>query len=332
MTTPIRVAVIGSTAFSASDFIDLLLDDGRFQVLGISRSPETEPTLLPHLRHGGARYGFRQLHLVTQMAEVLAALDDFQPTYVVNYAAQGEVGSSFLHPEAHFATNTMAMVALTNALKDRTWLGRYVHISTPEIYGSCDGAVSEDQPINPSSPYAASKAAADLFTGVLHRSHGFPVTWIRATNVYGPHQQLYRIIPRTVIYSRLGRTLRLDGGGQAVKSYIHIRDVSRGTLAAMLHGLPGRVYHLSPDQGVSIRAVVESVCRLMGRDMASLVEIGPERPGQDRAYILDSSRARSELGWAPGITFEAGLKQVVEWIDRDWSRIRELDLNFNFKV
>lgn len=326
-----RIAVIGSTAFSASDFIDYALENPGNTVLGISRSPEATPVMLPHLRHGTGRYRFAQLHLVKDSEKVISALKDFRPHYVVNFAAQGEVRTSFDHPIEHFETNALAMVKLTTALRKMEGLKRYLHISTPEVYGSAaDGAVREGAVMNPSSPYAASKGAADLYLNVLSKTLGFPVTTIRASNVYGAHQQLYRIIPRTVIYYKLGKTLKLDGGGVAVKSFIHIRDISKGEYLAMTKGRAGEVYHLSPDRGVSIRHVVETICREIGADFSKFVEVGPERPGQDAAYILDSSKARSELGWAPTIGFDEGVRGVCRWIEANWDAIKTMPHDYIF--
>src|SRR4029077_17048135 len=134
----------------------------------------------------------------------------------------------------------------------QAWLKRYVHISSPEVYGTCEGTVKEDAPLNPSTPYAASKASGDLFLWTLVKNFNFPLVMIRATNVYGAHQQLFKIIPRTAIYLKLGKTIELHGGGTAVKSYIHVRDVSQGELLAMEHGRKGEIYHFSPDCGVAV--------------------------------------------------------------------------------
>lgn len=330
MTELTRIAVIGSTAFSATDFIDYVLEDRGNTVLGISRSPESSPVMLPHLRHGPERYRFAQLHLVHNLEAIVGTLTDFNPHYVVNFAAQGEVRSSFEHPVAHFETNTLAMVRLATALREFKNLRRYVHISTPEVYGSTATPAREGDLMNPSSPYAASKGAADLYLSVLHKTFGFPVTWIRSSNVYGAHQQLYRIIPRTMIYHKLGRKLRLDGGGVAVKSFIHIRDISRGEYLAMTKGQPGGIYHFSPDRGLSIRYVVETICQQLGADFNQFVEVGPERPGQDAAYILDSTKARAELDWTPTIDFPSGIRSVHEWIDSNWKVIRELPHEYVF--
>ena len=326
-----RVAVIGSTSFSGSSMIKMLLEAG-YQVMGVSRSPELEPALLPHLSVQNTAYKFKQHHLVNDLAGVLRSLDRFKPCYVVNFAAQGEVRASFDYPSHHYRTNALAIVELAEALRRRHYLKKYIHISTPEVYGSCDGVVSEDQPLNPSSPYAASKASADLFLNILYQAYDFPVVTIRATNVYGPYQQLYRIIPRSIIFIRIGRKIRLDGGGMAIKSYIHINDVSRGVIAAMLNGRRGRVYHLSPDGGgILVRNVVAAVCRQLDVDLEDMVECRPESMAQDKAYVIDSSRARRELGWSPEIKFEDGISGVNEWIDHYWDDIKRLPLDYEFR-
>src|SRR5439155_21267311 len=156
-----------------------------------------------------------------------------------------EVGPSWAHREHCFQTNAVAIAALGNFLEDQKWLKRYVHISSPEVYGTCEGTVKEDHRMDPSTPYAASKSAGDLMLFTLVKNFDFPLVMIRGTNVYGAHQQLFKIIPRSAIYLKQGRTIELHGGGVAVKSYIHIRDVSRGELAAMEKGRSGQLYHLS---------------------------------------------------------------------------------------
>ncbi|MGD0476322.1 MAG: NAD-dependent epimerase/dehydratase family protein, partial [Candidatus Velthaea sp.] len=220
-----RVAVLGSNSFSGSDFVDLLLDDPLNDVLGISRSAESSPAFLRHLRRRSPQYRFARFDLNADMPSILHALDAFEPQYLVNFAAQSEVLPSWEHPDHWFETNTVALAKLINHLQKRSYLKRYVHISSPEVYGSCEGTVLETAPLNPSTPYAASKAAADLLLATYRRAYDMPIVWIRATNVYGEGQQLFKIIPRSVIYAKLGRTIELHGGGRAVKSYIHIRDV-----------------------------------------------------------------------------------------------------------
>src|SRR5262249_6437015 len=170
-----KIVVIGSNSFSGSDFIDLLLDDDQNEVIGISRSPEKSALFLPYKRCQKAHFTFYQMDLNRHMPQLIALLDAFEPAYVVNFAAQSEVAPSWEHPEQWFQTNIVALAQLTNALKDRDYLQRYVHISSPEVYGTCEGRITESAPLNPSTPYAASKAAADLFLFTLVKNFQFPL-------------------------------------------------------------------------------------------------------------------------------------------------------------
>jgi dTDP-glucose 4,6-dehydratase len=327
-----KIVVIGSNSFSGSDFIDLLLDDEQNEVIGISRSAEKSALFLPYKRRQGADFKFYQTDLNTNMPQIIELLDSFAPEYVVNFAAQSEVAPSWEHPEQWFQTNTVALAKLTNALKDRDYLKRYVHISSPEVYGTCEGRITESAPLNPSTPYAASKAAADLFLFTLAKNFRFPLIMIRSTNVYGAHQQLFKIIPRAVIYIKMGKTLELHGGGHAVKSYIHIRDISRGELLAMEKGRAGEIYHLSPDKGIAIRDVVKTICNKMGITFEKATRTITERLGQDAAYVIDSSKARREFGWRPEITFEEGISGVIKWVEDNWNEIQREPLEYVHKA
>lgn len=317
-----KIAVIGSNSFSGSHFIDMLLERRDSDVLGLSRSPEKSALFLPYKKQDTSRFRFFQMDLNKDIDKMMELFDAEKPEVIVNFAAQSEVGPSWDNPEQWFRTNCLGIVNLTNKLKDREYLKRYVHISSPEVYGTCVGTVYEDAPFNPSTPYAASKASGDMFIQVLIKNFKFPAILIRSTNVYGPGQQLFKIIPRSIIYLKMGKKIALHGGGVAVKSYIHIRDTSRGELAAMEKGRPGNIYHLSPESGYVVRDVVHKICDLMGHDFEdSTVAVG-ERLGQDAAYVIDSSRAREELGWYPKITLEEGLAEVIDWVEDYWEQIQ----------
>lgn len=326
-----RYVVIGSNSFSGSDFTDLLLENPENDVIGISRSPEKSPLFLRYKRHVNPRFRFYQIDLNHDMPGLLELLDRERPEFVVHFAALLEPGYSWHKPEQWFETNVVALVRLADHLKEQRYLKRYLHISTPEVYGSCKGIVKEDTPLNPSTPYAASKAAGDLFLFTLVKGFSFPMIMIRSTNVYGAHQQLYRIIPRSVIYLRTGRIIPLHGGGAAIKSYIHIRDVSRGELAALERGTPGSIYHLSPDSSITVRGLVQLICERMGRRFEDAIATVDERLGQDAAYVIDSSRARRELGWNPQVSLDGGVDEVIAWIECNWNAIRKQSLEYEHK-
>lgn len=325
-----KIAVIGSNSFSGSDFIDLILEKKLFNVIGISRSPEKSEIFLPYKRHGVSRFKFFQMDLNRDLPKICSLLNDFKPQYVVNFAAQSEVAPSWEHPEHWFQTNTVALAGLINYLRSADYLKRYLHISSPEVYGSCEGTVTEKAPLNPSTPYAASKAAADLLLLTFVKNFNFPLITIRSTNVYGAHQQLFKIIPRSIINIRKGIKIQLHGGGKAVKSYIHIRDISRGELLALQKGKIGEIYHLSPERGISVRNTVKLICDKMKVDFAKATISVGERLGQDKAYVIDSSKIR-RLGWSEQVSLDQGLKDAISWIDKDWKVIKSMPSDYKHR-
>lgn len=327
-----KIVVLGANSFSGQDFIDLLLENSEYHVIGVSRSPIRPSMFLRYtLREPLTRYHFVQLDFNTDINRLLSLLDSEKPEYIVNFAAQSEVAPSWEYPEQWFQTNCVALAVLVNHLRRQSYIERYLHISTCEVYGNCMGLVTEDTCMNPTTPYAVSKASADLLLDTYCRQFSFPLLTVRSTNVYGARQQLYKIIPRTVLFRKLGRKISLHGGGVAQKSYIHIRDISRGELSVLECGEIGQIYHLSPDSAVSIRELVGRICSLGGASFEESVDIVDERPGQDAAYLLDSSKVRSALGWQPRISLNEGLLEVVDWVDKYFDDIRFQPLEYTHK-
>lgn len=332
MTASRKILVLGANSFSGQDFVDLLLDDPNSRVVGVSRSPERSSLFLRYrTRENLDAYQYHQLDMNRQMPELLELLDRERPQWIVNFAAQSEVAPSWERPEHWFQTNTVALSLMINHLRRQDYLERYLHVSSPEVYGTCEGVVREDAPFKPSTPYAASKAAADMLLSTFRSQFDFPLLTVRATNVYGARQQLFKIIPRSAIYIRQGRKIPLHGGGVAVKSYIHVRDISRGELAILERGQLGEIYHLSPAEGVAVRHVVETIAKRSGKTLEEVADIVDERPGQDAAYVIDSSRARQDLGWAPQIEFSEGIDEVVQWVEDYWDEILQQSLDYQHK-
>jgi dTDP-glucose 4,6-dehydratase len=312
-----RYAVIGSNSFSGAHFVDHVLGQGA-AVLGISRSDEPNPAFLAYRWRGvPERFEFHRGDLNRDLPAIVDRLESFRPDVVVNFAAQGMVAESWANPTHWFQTNTVGQVALHDELRKMPFLRCYLHVSTPEVYGSCEGLVKEDHAFAPSTPYAASRAAADLSLRTFQRNYGFPVVWTRAANVYGPGQQLYRIIPRTMLSIRLGRKIPLHGGGTSVRSFIHIKDVAEGTRLAALKGEPGDCFHLATHDTISIRGLVELICERMGAAFADVVDVVGERAGKDQAYLLDTAHAREKLGWSAPTSLSDGLDDTLAWIDKN---------------
>jgi dTDP-glucose 4,6-dehydratase len=326
-----RVLVIGSNSFSGSHFVQRLLED-EWDVIGISRSREPHTVFLPYQwQILPGKYQFHALDLNTDFGEISKIIHDFQPNYVVNFAAQGMVAESWEHPEHWYQTNIVSMVRLHNDLRCCKLLKKYVHVTTPEVYGNTRGWVTEDHPFDPSTPYAVSRAACDMSLKAFQQAYDFPVVYTRSANVYGPGQQLYRIIPRTILSIRLGKKLPLHGGGHSVRSFIYIRDVTNATLLIMKHASMGQTYHLSTIETISIRDLVLTICQKFEADFDEVVEESQERRGKDQAYLLDSSKVRNELNWSDEVKLDSGLDRTLEWIDNNIEVLREHPLDYIHK-
>lgn len=326
-----RFAVIGSNSFTGAHFVRHVLERGS-EVLGISRSPEPSLPFLPYRWDGGGRaFTFHQLDLNRDLPAIAAEIRDFAPEYVVNFASQSMVAQSWEHPTHWFQTNVVGQVALHDELRRMPFLKKYVHVGTPEVYGSCEGHVAEDHPFRPSTPYAVSRAAADLSLETFHRRYSFPVVTTRAANVYGPGQQLYRIIPRTIVSLRSGQRIPLQGGGVSVRSFIHVDDVVEGTRRAAESGSPGRCFHLATPDSISIRQLVERIAAKLGVPPEDAFDLAPERPGKDLAYLLDTTRARRELDWSVTTPLDRGIDDTIAWADRYLDTLRREPLDYVHK-
>ncbi len=322
--------VIGSNSFSGASYVGYLLAQGA-EVVGISRSAEPSEVFLPYKWNAHERFRFCQMDLNHDLGRIVEVVDEFRPNYVINFAAQGMVAQSWDCPEHWFMTNTVAMVNLHDELRKCSFLKKFVQVSTPEVYGSTEGVIKEDAPYNPSTPYAVSKTACDMSLMAFHKAYDFPVVFTRAANVCGPAQQLYRILPRTIFCILSKEKLQLQGGGTSVRSFIHIRDVAEGTLRVTRDGAPGSVFHLSTDRQISIRELVEEVCRQMDADFDKHVEVAEERLGKDAAYLLDCSEAREGLGWVPAISLEDTIGETIEWMRSRWGEIQHQPRQYTHK-
>jgi dTDP-glucose 4,6-dehydratase len=251
--------------------------------------------------------------------------------YIFNFAAQSMVAQSWDHPEHWYQTNTVALAELGNLLVKEKSVKKFIHFTTPEVYGSTSGWLKETFNFAPSTPYAVSRAAGDWHLKCLFENYGFPVVFTRAANVYGPGQQLYRIIPRTILSALTGQKLPLHGGGKSIRSFIHIDDVSTALEALMKSGVNGDSYHISTNEMISIFELVQSLADLLKVDIEELVELGPERPGKDFAYQLSSEKIRDELGWIDKIDLNAGLASTLGWAKLNLGILRDLPTNYQHK-
>lgn len=299
----LKIAVLGANSFSGSAFAAHCACSGH-EVMPLQRPWHD---------------------LNTRLDAILDALAEQRPDYFVNFAALNMVGESWQHYADYYRTNVIGVARLADGLRKIGCLKKFVQVSTPEVYGSTDGFYREGAAFNPSTPYAVSRAAADMHLRAAFRAQGFPVCFTRTVNVYGPAQQPYRIIPKTVLSVMRGEVLKLHGGGATSRAFIHIDDVAAAILLVALRGEPGEDYHVSAPRQIAIRDLVAKVCTLMGASFEQVTRIDAERSGKDNAYLLDDAKVRAKLGWEDRIGFDAGLAGTVAWFKEHAGAYKSLE-------
>jgi dTDP-glucose 4,6-dehydratase len=240
---------------------------------------------------------------------------------VVHFAAESHVDRSLLSAEACLTTNVLGTQVLLDAA--RTYgVRRFLHVSTDEVYGALapdEPPATETHPLAPRSPYAASKAAADLLVGAAVATWGLPAVITRGTNTYGPFQHPEKFIPLFITHALEGRDLPLYGDGQQIRDWRYVTDHVAALWAVLQRGRVGTVYNVGARNEQPNRAVAEQICALVGADPRRIRSVA-DRPGHDRRYALDPTRLETELGWRPQVPFAAGLAETVRWYaaHRDW--------------
>lgn len=323
--------VLGSTSFAGSSFVNCLLAKEE-TVIGVSRSVEPHPVMQPYFANPRkSAFKFFQCDLNKDFAFLTQLIKEHKTRFIVDFAGQGMVAESWSDPAQWYITNIVSKVKLHHFLKDCDFLERYIRISTPEIYGNTQKQLKENDPSNPSTPYAVSHAAIDMSLHAFFKQYQFPMILTRFANFYGPHQQLYRIIPRTIIYALLQRKLPLHGGGISERMFIYADDVSEGLYKTIKHGTIGEVYHFANHPCISIRQLIEKICSLMNVEMTSFVEMAEERAGKDSKYEMNAKKSQTELSWKPIFSLEKGLEKTIQWVKKNIDVIKALPLNYIHK-
>jgi dTDP-glucose 4,6-dehydratase len=247
---------------------------------------------------------------------------------ILNLAAESHVDRSILGPGIFVETNVSGTQVLLEAARQAR-VKRFLQISTDEVYGSlgASGKFTEASPLRPSSPYSASKAAADLLVLAYGHTFGLDVVVTRCSNNYGPYQFPEKLIPLMIVNALEGRKLPVYGDGMQVRDWIHVEDHCRALLAALEKGRGGEVYNVGSGNEWPNIQIVGRLLEILQKPR-DLIEHVKDRPGHDRRYAIDAAKARAELGWSPGIPFPDGLKSTVEWYLQNrgwWERVRTGD-------
>lgn len=248
--------------------------------------------------------------------EIFRIFEKEQPDEVVNFAAESHVDRSIDNPGIFLETNIMGTQVIMDACL-KYGVKRFHQVGTDEVYGELpldrpDLLFSEKSPLHPSSPYSASKAAADMLALVYHRTYGLPVTISRCSNNYGPFQFPEKLIPLMIYNARRDKKLPVYGDGKNVRDWLYVKDHCYGILAILERGRVGEVYNLGGQNEKSNLELVKKILKELGKD-ESLISYVEDRRGHDLRYAIDADKARSELGWKPVMRFEEGIRFTIQW-------------------
>jgi dTDP-glucose 4,6-dehydratase len=310
----VRLLVTGAAGFIGSTYVHMLHE-------------QHDVTVLDKLTYAG-----RRENLPDDVGFVVGSIEDRDLVLeltdgvdaVVNFAAESHVDRSIADQEAFARTHVIGTSVLLDAVRERA-VPRFLQVSTDEVYGSItEGSFTERSPLDPSSPYSATKAGGDLLVSAHAHTYGVEALICRGSNNYGPRQYPEKLIPLCVLNALHGDPLPVYGDGRQVRNWLYVEDFCRAIHTVLLRGRPGEAYNVGgPDEWENLE-VVRRVLELTGRD-ESLIEHVRDRPGHDRRYSLSSDKLRSELGWEPQVRFAEGLERTVGWYRANhwwWAPIR----------
>jgi len=231
---------------------------------------------------------------------------------VVNFAAESHVDRSIANPKPFIETNILGTYSILEAIRKHD--KQFIHVSTDEIYGDAHGTLSfdEDSQINPSNPYAATKAAADNLVASYHRTYGINCITTRCTNNFRPCQFPEKLIPKTIIRCIKNLKIPLYGDGTQIRSWNYVYDHVDAIEQLISKGKPGQVYNITAYEEITNKSIVEKVLNLLGKSN-DMIEFVGDRPGHDKRYSIDCSKIENQIGWKPRYGFDDALKQTVDW-------------------
>lgn len=322
-----RIVILGAGSFAGQDLVSFLADRN-YEVLAFLR--ERKNKVFCSFEGKDNVITFLKADINTEFNRIICLLDKLQVGKIISFISASEVAPSWQYPAEYFQTNCVSHVRLIDYLKNQSWLEKFIYISSPELYGTTNSYINEDEGrMNASTPYALSKGVAQEINKLYFKEYSFPVINILPTNYLG-RMQLWKIAPKTIIAILKGESIKLNGGGEAIKSFIDIKDVSNGIFTILNKGKIGEDYHISPEQGIAVKDLIYKICNLMNANFDEIVEVVAPRKGEDKAYTLNCSKLKN-LGWKAEIPIEETLKDIINWIKDNWNIIKNIKTDYEFK-
>ncbi len=312
-----KILVTGGLGFIGSNFIRYMLNNHReieivnLDNLSYGSNPDNLRVLKSDSRYKFVKGDIRDISLLSKLVKYVDV--------IVNMAAHSHVDRSISNPKSFLENNTIGAFNLLEAIRLYNPKVRFIQVSTDEVYSDIlEGSYSEDDRLKSSSPYSASKAAADMYCHAYYRTYDLDITITRCTNNFGPYQFPEKLIPKTIIRANMDMKIPVYGSGKNIRDWIYVLDHCKALDMVINKGKPGEIYNVSSGNELENIELVKRILDIMGKDY-SLIEFVEDRPGHDLRYSLDSSNIRRELGWKPEYNFDDALEYTVKWyLENEW--------------
>jgi dTDP-glucose 4,6-dehydratase len=315
-----KLLVTGGLGFIGSNFIRYMLNKYEdielinLDKMGIGSNPRNLEDLKSDKRYSFIKGDLLNLNLISKLVKEVDG--------VINFAAETHVDRSIANPRIFLENNTIGTFNLLESARINNKRVKIIHVSTDEVYSDIlVGSYNEEDRLKPSSPYAASKAAADLFCLSYYRTYGLNIIITRCTNNFGPYQFPEKLIPKVIIRGKLGMRVPIYGNGRNVRDWIYVLDHCEALELVLEKGKSGEIYNISAGNEIDNLTLVKKILSIMGKN-EDLIEFVEDRPGHDIRYSLDSSKIKGELAWRPKHTLDDGLEETINWYlsNEEWWR------------
>lgn len=318
-----KLLITGGAGFIGTNFINLMIKRGH-KILNLDALTYAGNLKSLQPLESNSNYNFKKVKIQDATA-VSEAIKNFMPDVILNFAAESHVDRSILSSKEFIETNITGTQILMDAAREHK-ISKYIQVSTDEVYGELGetGKFTETTPLDPNSPYSASKAAADMLVLSYVRTHNFPALITRCSNNYGPYQFPEKLIPLMLTNALEDKSLPVYGKGTNIRDWIHVEDHCLGIEATMEMGRVGEVYNFGGNAEKQNIEIVKTILNALGKPKSLITHV-TDRPGHDFRYAIDATKAKTELNWAPQTSFEDGIKSTIDWYLKNqtwWQEIK----------
>ena len=325
-----NILILGAGGVFGNLNAKYILKNSDDNVFAIGRNPRLGSEFSLGVGLGSQRYEYHQIHMVFELEKLKKFISKNKINIIINYAALAYANSWF-DPQHYFRTNTLFVSELTNFLAGLDRFDYFLQIGTSEVYGSTLKPADE-KVISPTSPYSISKLSADLFLQSMSKVRDFPCSIIRPSNCFGEGQYVYRIIPKAMLYILKGKKFPLEGGGKAMKSFMHVENLCSAVELILQSRPKGQIYNCGPEKAISMAKLVQKICKVLEVEFDDHVEIVQARTFEDSIYWLDSGKIKTELGWNLTLGLEEGLSKMHNWVCSYQKELNAANISFELRA